>query len=455
MARPSPVSRSRALLGFAFSLLLLCPPAGARSQALEGREAAGFRPADPASISQRSLGRILDRHGKPTAEGAFDFRIDKVHAPLPLVYLNVLADLNRNETLEQYPVSADEVQSEWIVRDVPLVLDANSLSDPRIRIWFDLPDRALSLGTAVKTHLRLSREPLGQTALPLRARSLGREWRTSSDPTVRVQWGAKDLSGRLKSRRALSAAGHPALGNDIALVLPGPLAAGGLPDLDQRSNECAPTSSLNSLLYQAQRLHVTDRLPRDGAGRIDTAAMLRGLKRSMKEDEGYWKVGVSDGRMLKGLSRYLRETELPLKTKGGPRDPSSQGVRVFSFVAEELRQGRPSQLAISWPDSGGHWVTVAGYAVAGGRAFLYVHDPDDDLVGKAVWELQMNADGSVPGELVHPLNCTADLALSSAEPASLAASAGPSGPAAPAPSVLIRTAAAASPINAQVLPGAP
>jgi hypothetical protein len=140
----------------------------------------------------------------------------------------------------------------------------------------------------------------------------------------------------------------------------------GMPDLAQGPNECGPTSAANSLTW----LNNTFNLGLN----MNTAAIRDTLKDAthMQTDPA---TGTTDANFVAGKNAFVAENNLPIVTHaigGGAGGPS-----IASILAE-MNKGQDVELAMSWGNGGGHWVTLVGVfdlgAFGAGIAF---NDPDD------------------------------------------------------------------------------
>jgi hypothetical protein len=140
----------------------------------------------------------------------------------------------------------------------------------------------------------------------------------------------------------------------------------GVPDLAQGPNECGPTSAANSLTW----LNDTYSL-----GLASTTAQIRNTLKNathMKTDPAK---GTTDANFLAGKNAFVKENNLPISTHviaGGAGGPS------IANILDEMKKGQDVELAMSWGNGGGHWVTLVGIIDLGAfGAGIAFNDPDD------------------------------------------------------------------------------
>lgn len=142
-----------------------------------------------------------------------------------------------------------------------------------------------------------------------------------------------------------------------------------IPDMEQKVNECAPTSAANSLIGLVTRHGMVDKLP---ANHRDVIGQL---KADMK-----WSVadGVVPDDFVAGKDRWAARMGLPIRTEmAGDQD----GRGTLQEIQEALAKGGAAEMRLRFADANsgaivtGHMVTVVAVRQVNGKDFIDVHDP--------------------------------------------------------------------------------
>lgn len=171
--------------------------------------------------------------------------------------------------------------------------------------------------------------------------------------------------------------------------------------VEQDDNQCGPASVANSMQYLQSRWGIqfgdqhipgiAGNPPESRVGRLDD---------TMGRPAG---TPISNNQFLSGKLQYLANagvTGLRLEHQGGDRtggggigdgDFNHAGLtsRDFGatvtadFILNQLARGEDVEMNIRWiPGPGGHWVTLVGGGLIGGRPFvIFYHDAQQDAAG--------------------------------------------------------------------------
>ncbi len=320
-----------------------------------------------APIADLAGGRLykVDYAADPsiTTTGTFDFRINSINSTTlfgAIGYLNVVADLSGDGEIQ-----ADE----WIVQNIPLNLGEGLLSASLVSAWFDSGNYSVIPESPYKIYATIENEDLPSFWGYM-------DWYSVEMNAGSFSWGSEDLSGQTGSPLPPTSTATTS-GKDSF----GPRK--GVPDIEQKTNECGPTSAANSLRWLAAQYGFGDKLPSDDDD------LIKELMKAMKGSDERPFPALDNNQLYDGKVQYIKQKGLPLVVKGGNTDPNATGGKAFDFIAAELKAGEDVEFLIKWPgkNTGSHWVTVTGYGVNGERLFLYVNDPDDKKTGVAIWEL--------------------------------------------------------------------
>ncbi len=154
----------------------------------------------------------------------------------------------------------------------------------------------------------------------------------------------------------------------------------GVPDIDQKTNECVPTSTANSMIWLANEYGFQEKMPPSATATIEE------FKTAMQ-----WRAtGVdSQHHYLPGKAEFTTRRDIPIVSHavGVPFDPES-----VKKIGEELAKGQDVELALEFGKTdangqnyvrkGGHMVTAVGAWSAGGKSFIGIHDPETHEAGR-------------------------------------------------------------------------
>ncbi|MEK9148027.1 MAG: hypothetical protein AAB650_01180 [Patescibacteria group bacterium] len=142
----------------------------------------------------------------------------------------------------------------------------------------------------------------------------------------------------------------------------------GVPDLTQRTGECAPTAAADSIISLAAK---------NGGGGLlpgDPRDLVENLKRHMN-----WtpENGVPPDDFVAGKNRWAAATGVPIKTT---KVGDAHGASTVDAIRDALQNGDAVDLRIKFGDAsgkavGGHMVTVTGIHQGGGQTYLDINDP--------------------------------------------------------------------------------
>lgn len=142
-----------------------------------------------------------------------------------------------------------------------------------------------------------------------------------------------------------------------------------IPDMEQKVNECAPTSAANSLIGLATRNGKADKLP------SNPRDVINQLKGDMQ-----WSVanGVVPDDFVAGKDKWAARMGFPIRTeKAGDQD----GRGTLREIQDALNKGGAAEMRLRFADANsgdivtGHMVTVVAVRQVNGRDFIDVHDP--------------------------------------------------------------------------------
>ena len=158
----------------------------------------------------------------------------------------------------------------------------------------------------------------------------------------------------------------------------------GVPDLSQRTGECAPTAATNSLISLVARNGGEDLIPGDPLDFIEN------LKRHMN-----WtpENGVPPGDFVAGKNRWAAAAGVPIRTT---QVGDTHGVTTINAIRGALQNGDAVELRIKFADSagsqvvGGHMVTVVGIHQAEGQTYIDINDPGTPDSGTETVEIRGN-----------------------------------------------------------------
>jgi hypothetical protein len=284
-----------------------------------------------------------------------------------LKFLNVAVDLNNDGAIAAYEVDG-QTQPEWLVQNMPV-----KFIDSKNSFSFFFPDKTIDdavPATGLALRAVLSQDSIDASDWDGSAP----EGTDSKDVKIKavtfedvgdLQSPAPDKDGNFGwfySDGYFSFA-EPALAADVEVV---DEFHPNVPDINQKRNECAPTSAANSLLWLAKKLKFGDKLPSQDA-------LIGELKTDMDWDEG-----IAPADFLKGKKKITERRKLPLTNH---EIGNFDGTTTFDKMAEELKKGQDVEMRIQYKDAdgnaaGGHWVTAVGVErLSNGAEIIYVHDP--------------------------------------------------------------------------------
>jgi len=158
----------------------------------------------------------------------------------------------------------------------------------------------------------------------------------------------------------------------------------GVPDLNQRTGECAPTSAANSLISLVNRNGGDDLV----AG--DPQDFIENLKRHMN-----WtpENGVLPDDFVAGKNRWAAAAGVPIMTT---KVGDTHGLTTIDAIREALQNGDAVELRLKFANSagtqlvGGHMVTVVGIHQSDGQTYLEINDPGTPNSGTETVEVINN-----------------------------------------------------------------
>ncbi len=323
-------------------------------------------------------------------------------------YVNAVIDLDGSGTVDDYEID-DGVQQEWVVRNVPIPMSDDVLSDPRFSVWFDMSDMSIKLTAQKSCAVIITEEPIS-LELPKELSDLN-EWAKSSVTISNSNWGTQESVGQVQENPRQGFSSRPGKTPPSAhSANAAPSFA--VPDIAQRSNECGPTSAANTLLWLSCEHKFRHLLPLKSDGSLDTSRLILDLMKSMSGTTHRPYRGLKGNQMFNGLKAYAQEKSLPVVIGGGNAGDHSRADQALGFISRHISKNEGVELLVWLADGGGHWVTVTGFARSEGRAFLFVHDPDDRKTAQAVWEISIDDRGKSTGEFTSPRSCSAGWGIS-------------------------------------------
>ncbi len=360
-----------------------------------------------AHAGQQLINRIYRGFQQPSYDGSFDFTITEIVHCFEIGYLNVAIDLNGDSTIDSYSIMGGGTQNEWVIRNIPISMTTEIFSEPTISVWFDFSDN-IPIPSTADYAMIITEQPVSIT-LPIPIEDLS-TWDRSTADIVGSDWGTLDTMGQ--NLVEFAPVVPPTIGaGPVMLENPGPRDSLGVPDIAQQLNECGPTSAANSLIWLAKKHKFTDKLPKKQDGSLDTNQVILDLMKAMTGSNTRPFGGIQGNQLFTGKTQYIQDKPLPLSVEGGMLDTNARGAKTYDFMVKQLAKGQDVELLILWPGGGGHCVTVTGYAIALGRAFVFVHDPDDKKTAKVVWEFTVDSLGRITGNITAPRACKAAWAV--------------------------------------------
>lgn len=285
---------------------------------------------------------------------------------------NAALDINGDGNYAAYDTPNGK-QEEWvIVNDVAdavlgeatrlpfTVVDPDFGKHPMSGIFVvsraDLPEGEWPTATAKKEKYT---KPFQVSSVLLEARDQNR----SNDPTGVLATGFPSMLGvNIAQAQAPAPAPVPATENA------GPYAKhDGVPDQDQRYNECAPTGIANSFRWLGQKYGVGDRIPQEPTDLID----------ELKGDLD-WSDGVAHANVILGKQAFIDRHQLPFEAHqiGTEHDPE-----LIKKIRDEIARGQAVEAWLQMENASGtivgaHLVTVAGAGFLNGKNVITFMDPD-------------------------------------------------------------------------------
>ncbi len=344
-------------------------------------------------------------------------------------FANILVDLDVNGSFAPYPVSGG-IQSEWVVRNVPLLAYS-----PSYNFLMDLIDPDVVQGKALDVRVILTNGPLdntdqwsggipeGAVARDMTVTASGQEWNSNATPSetsIGSGGGQTALPGIVR-----------ALGDTPAKdesVVDGTLYRAGMPDGNQGLNQCVAQSVANNLSWLSRRYDFTDKLDnaynagdypaedRDhsttegattlgdlvndafvGLGLYNPAIGVPGTPGATSFAEAL--PGLKEN-ILKGKNKFVTDNNLPVESS---IIAVGAGSNLFAEIKKAMQDDECAvEVVLEIIDEnnqtiGGHAVTVSGFAdfQLGGSNYkgLTIHDGDSP-----------NEQSNNPGNDVYPLN---------------------------------------------------
>ena len=154
----------------------------------------------------------------------------------------------------------------------------------------------------------------------------------------------------------------------------------GVPDINQKTNECAPTATANSMIWLASEYGFQEKMPPSASATIE----------EFKLDMRWAPNGVNTQQnFLPGKAEFTTDHHIPIVSHqvGEAFDPDS-----VKKIAEELAKGQDVELDLEFGKTdangqnyvrkGGHMVTAVGAWSAGGKSFIGIHDPETHEDGR-------------------------------------------------------------------------
>lgn len=284
-----------------------------------------------------------------------------------LKFLNVAADLNNDQNFATYEVNG-QTQPEWLVQNMPV-----RFIDSKNSFSFFFPDKTVD--DAIPAGGLILRAVLSQDFINVS------DW----DGSIPQETDFKDIRIKIIAFEDVGDLQDPApdkIGNFGLLYSDGyvnfiePAFAAtdtvdvfhpNVPDINQKKNECVPTSAANSLLWLAKKFGFEDKLPSQDE-----------LIGELKNDMNWKSDGIFPEDFLKGKEKITERRKLPLINHEVGK---SDGSTTFDKMAEELKKEQDVEMTILFKDAngktiGGHCVTVVGVMrLPSGTEIIQVHDP--------------------------------------------------------------------------------
>lgn len=288
-------------------------------------------------------------------------------------YVNVAVDLNGDGTFAGYDANGVR-QEEWLVRDMASFAATGGTNGFPVAI----PDRAFQERLPVRAAVLFSEKALGGEAWPAQApagaaslslnvRSFeidDRDERYVTDGTGELDTGSPASGGRRLAVVTSAPANNPNEPYEYSARHEG------IPDQNQKYNECSPTGISNNFRWLGEKYGFSDRLP------DTTEALINELKGDLQ-----WDNGVTPGQnTIDGKRAFIERRGLPLEAHliGQEFDPNIQHK-----IYEELKKGQAVEVGMLFLETvdgeeraaGAHLVGVSGTLRSGGDRFIQLVDP--------------------------------------------------------------------------------
>lgn len=284
-------------------------------------------------------------------------------------YVNVAVDFNGDGTFAAYETDGAR-QEEWIVRDMASFAANGGTNGFPVAI----PDRGWAARLPLRAAVAFSATAAGGETWPAPADALQLNVRTY-EIDDRDEFYVTDGKGELDTgspvsggRRLAVATGGPA--NNPAEPTEYSARHEGIPDQNQKYNECSPTGISNNFRWLARKYGFEDRMP------DTTEALINELKGDL-----LWDNGVTPGQnTIAGKRAFIERRGLPLEAHliGEEFDPNIQHK-----IYEELKKGQAVEIGILFLETvdgeeraaGAHLVGVSGTLRYGSDRFIQLVDP--------------------------------------------------------------------------------
>ena len=289
---------------------------------------------------------------------------------------NVALDINGDGKFEAYDTAAGK-QEEWVVvNDM-----ADAVPDEATRLVFSVVDPDFGK-QPMKGLFVISKKEFAEGVWP--AEAVAKEKYTKTFAIASVILEARDQN-RSNDKTGVLATGFPLLEANVAYAqapaIPAPAPApvpaqqnagpyakhDGVPDQDQRYNECAPTGISNSFRWLAKTYGVNDRIPQEPSDLID----------ELKGDLN-WSDGVAHDNVIKGKQAFIDRHQLPFEAHqiGTEHDPE-----LIKKIRDEIARGQAVEVWLQMENASGtivgaHLVTVAGAGFLNDKNIITFMDPD-------------------------------------------------------------------------------
>lgn len=338
------------------------------------------------TVTGQNLTRI-DFNGTASDFGELKLTVDLDPFAVPIVFANVLADLNDDSAFADY-AAGPGTQTEWIVRNIPIYIQPDSTVNQSMT--FPLIDSGVLFGDNVDLEIYLT-----DTAVSVG--SLG-----SPDVATTASVGTSDRilvePGKEGPVTPLtpddpSATGYlPDFLDDDNITDPTDIKLNLFtPDIAQGPYECAPTSAANSLRWLAETHGFEDDIPEENSDLIDE--LIEDMSTSSTD-------GTTDANMVNGKKQFIEDNDLDIEVEfrdgNTTINDQEQEKPSYKFIWDALEAGSDIEMGFTFDDAGGggHWVTlVGGIHFSDGSYGVYIHNPDDGEEKTVYHDLTLRDDG--------------------------------------------------------------